>query len=288
MVRIAALLVASVAALVGCGSLSNTAESPALKGRVTKAAVVTIECDGGTPATNLATKSGEKMKAVLKDRHMDVIAPSDPSAVCAAYGRGMGGIEGFAVPPSVIAMIRDTAKASGSETVLVNVVAYNRGCSDSEPKCEKSIDGATVRDLLFSTDGTLLWKKWDFAPENGDEAEHAISMVLADVPADKLITASNVAPSIAKPADAKPMVAAAVPAPAPEPVAAPAPETPASLLKQVSSDTNSACVDYAKLTCDRTTLDACRDAVDFVNSHPSAANCKKLSKRIKARKLAAR
>lgn len=288
MVRIA-LLVASVAALVGCGSLSNTTESPALHGRVSgKTAVVTVECDGGTPASNVATKSGEKMKAVLKGHHLEIANASDPALVCTTYGRGMGGVDGFAVLAPVAAMIRETAKASGAETVLVNVAAYHRGCSESEPKCDKSIDGATVRDFLFAADGALLWKKWDFAPENGDEAERAIAMMFADVPADKLVTASTVAPAakVEPKVEAKTMVAAAVPAP--EPVAAPAPETPASILKQVSSDTNAACVAYAKLTCDRTTLDACRDAVDFVNGHPSAASCKTLSKRIKARKVATR
>ena len=39
----------------------------------------------------------------------------------------------------------------------------------------------------------------------------------------------------------------------------------------VSAGTNSACVDYAKVTCDKTSLDACRDAVEFVNTQPSAA-----------------
>jgi hypothetical protein len=203
----------------------------------------------------------------------------------------MGGVDGFNAPASVASMIRETAKASGAETVLLNVAAHHRGCSDSEPSCDKSIDGATVRDLLFSADGALLWKKWDFAPENGDEAEHAIALMFADVPADKLVTASA-APAVkveAKPV-ATPMIAAAVPAPAPEAVQAPAPEpeTPASLMKEIDSGVNNTCVAYAKLTCDRTSLDACRDAVDFVNTHPAAAKCKVLTKRVKARKIATR
>ncbi|MFO0741468.1 MAG: hypothetical protein U0270_36565 [Labilithrix sp.] len=285
MVRIG-FVVAAVAALVGCGTLSNTAESPAFHGRASgKTAVVTVECDGGAPAANLTTVSGNKMKALLAAKHVDVAAPSAPALVCTTYGRGMGGVDGFDVPANVASMIRETAKASGAETVLVNVAAYHRGCSDSEPKCDKSIDGATVRDLLFSAEGALLWKKWDFAPENGDEAERALAMMFADVPADKLVTAS-VAPASkveAKPV-ATPMVAAAVPSPEP----APAPETSATLIKQVSSDASPACVGYAKLTCDRTTLDACREAVAFVNTQPAAAKCKTLAKRVSARKVATR
>jgi hypothetical protein len=286
------LVVAAVAALVGCGTLSNTAESPAFHGRASgKTAVLTVECDRGAPASTLTTVSSKKMKAALASRRVDVVAPADPALVCTTYGRGMGGVDGFNAPASVASMIRETAKASGAETVLLNVAAHHRGCSDSEPSCDKSIDGATVRDLLFSADGALLWKKWDFAPENGDEAEHAIALMFADVPADKLVTASA-APAVkveAKPV-ATPMIAAAVPAPAPEAVQAPAPEpeTPASLMKEIDSGVNNTCVAYAKLTCDRTSLDACRDAVDFVNTHPAAAKCKVLTKRVKARKIATR
>jgi hypothetical protein len=289
MVRIG-LLVAAVAALVGCGALSNTAESPALHGHVSgKAAVLTVECDRGAPASALATVSGDKMKALLKSRRIDVAAPADPALVCTTYGRGMGGIDGFDVPASVASMIRDTAKASSAETVLVNVVAYDRGCSEREPKCDKSIDGATVRDLLFSADGAMLWKKWNWAPENGDEAERALAPMFADVPADKLVTASA-APAVkveAKPATS-PMIAAAITSSEPAPEPAPEPETAATLIKQLASDAKSVCVGYAKLTCDRSTLDACREAVAFVNTQPSAAKCKTLTKRMKARKVAAR
>src|SRR4051794_40075071 len=110
MVRIG-LVVAAVAALVGCGSLSNTAESPAFHGRASgKAAVVTVECDDGAPASALTTISGDKMKALLKAHRVDVAAPSDPALVCTTYGRGMGGIEGFEVPSAVASMIRETAK----------------------------------------------------------------------------------------------------------------------------------------------------------------------------------
>jgi hypothetical protein len=287
MVRIG-LVVAAVAALVGCGTLSNTAESPAFKGHASgKAAVLTVECDGGTPASNLATVSGDKLKMLLKARRVDVAAPSDPALVCSTFGRGMGGVDGFTVPANVASMIRDTAKASGAETVLLNVAAYHRGCSDSEPKCNKSIDGATVRDFLFSADGEILWKKWDFAPENGDEAEHTLALMFGDVPAEKLVTASA-APVVKvepKPA-AGPMIAAAISAPEPAPAAEP--ETPATIMKQVSSDASKACVDYAKVTCDRTSLEACRDAVAFVNTTPAASKCKTLTKRVKARKIATR
>jgi len=285
MVRVA-LLVASVAALVGCGALSNTTVSPAFHGRTLgKAAVVTVECDRGGPASGLTTISGDKMKSLLEARRVDVVAPSDPALICTTFGRGMGGIDGFDVPASVASMIRETAKASGAETVLVNVAAYHRGCSDSEAKCEKSISGATVRDVLFSADGAILWKKWDFAPENADEAEHAFAMMFGDVPTEKLISASASAVKVetktdTKPPAAVPMIAAAVPAAEPE--------TRATLVKQVSSDTNSACVGYAKLTCERTALDACRDAVAFVNTQPSAAKCKTLTKRVKSRNVATR
>ncbi|MBX3230633.1 MAG: hypothetical protein KIT84_00335 [Labilithrix sp.] len=281
-------MVAAVAALVGCGALSNTAESPAFSGRASgKAAVLTVECDRGAPASSAASASvsGDKMKALLESRRIDVVAPSDPALVCTTYGRGAGGIDGFDVPASVASMIRETAKASRAETVLVNVATYERHCSDSEPKCDKRIVGATVRDFLFSADGVMLWKKWDFAPESADGAERAFATMFADVPVDKLVTASA-APAVngdAKPA-AAPLVAAALPSPEP----APAPETPATLLAQVSSSADSTCVGYAKLTCDRTTLDACRDAVAFVNTRPSAAKCKVLAKRVKARKVATR
>src|SRR4051812_7978140 len=112
MVRIA-LVVAAVSALVGCGTLSNTAESPTFHGHASgKAAVVTIECDHGAPSSGLATVSGAKIKAVLKAHHVDVAAPSNPALVCSTYGRGMGGVDGFETPANVASMIRDTAKAS--------------------------------------------------------------------------------------------------------------------------------------------------------------------------------
>lgn len=287
MVRIA-LVVAGFSALVGCGTLSNTVESPTFHGHAAgKAAVVTVECDRGAPASNLATVSGDKMKTLLKAHQIDVATPANPALVCTTFGRGMGGFDGFEVPANVASMIRDTAKASGAETVLVNVAAYDRGCSDSDAKCEKSINGATVRDILFSADGTILWKKWDFAPESSDEAERTFSKMLADVPADKLVTASvtpDVAPATKVETKPVALIAAAVPQAEPVPV----PETPASILKQVSSTANSACVGYAQLTCDRTSLDACRDAVAFVNTQPSAAKCKTLTKRVKAKKIATR
>lgn len=292
MVRIG-LVVAAVAALVGCGTLSNTVESPAFHGHAPgKAAVLTVECDQGAPTSALATISGDRMKALLAARRVDLVTPPSAALVCTTYGRGMGGIDGFDVPAGVASTIRDTAKASGAETVLVNVVAYDRGCSDREPKCDKSIDGATVRGLLFSADGTILWKKWDFAPESRDQSEQAFAKMFADVPADKLVTAAvtpasvpaTVPAKVDAPAPAVAIVAAAVPSPE----ATPAAETPASLLKQVESDTNAACVGYAKLTCDRTSLDACREAVAFVNTQPPAAKCKALTKRVKARKIATR
>lgn len=290
MVRIG-LVVAAVAALVGCGTLSNTAESPAFHGQTKgKAAVVTVECDRGVPAESLATVSGDKMKAQLKARHLEVSA-SDPSLLCTTYGRGTGGIDGFDVPSNVASMVRDTAKASGADTVLVNVAAYHRGCSDSDAKCDKTVRGATAREILFSAEGAILWKKWDFASENEDEAEHVFAKMLADVPADKLVTAAatTTAPVAKVEAKVEPkqtnaMVAAAVPSAEPTP----APETPASLLKQVSSKANTTCAGYAKLTCDRTSLDACRDAVAFVNTQPTAAKCTTLANRVKARKIATR
>lgn len=281
MVRIA-LLVASVAALVGCGTLSNTAESPAFHGHIEgRTAVLTVECDRNVPATNVSSVSGDTMKSVLKAHSLEVVAPADAALMCTTFGRGMGALEGFDVPAEVASMIKNTAKASGAETVLVNVAAYHRSGSDSD------IDGTTVRDLLFSADGAILWKKWDFAPESKGEAEQSFATMFADVPSNKLVTAS-VAPAskveVAAAPAAQPMIATAVASPEPEAK----PETAASLMSDVRADANSACQGYAKLVCDKTTLDACKEAVAFVNTQPAAAKCKTLTKRVKARKTAAR
>jgi len=283
-----ALLVAATAWLVGCGTLSNTAESPTFHGRASgKAAVVTVECDHGVPYTGAATVSADAMKTILGAKKINVAAPSDPALVCSTYGKGTGGVDGFKVPAEVASMIRETAKASGAESVLVNVAAYDRHCSDSEPKCDKSIVGATVREVLFSAEGEQLWTKWNFAAENKDEAESALLPMYADVPADKLITAQAAAPA---PKSATPMIAAAVPPPAPVAEPAPAPETSATILATMMSDVSAACVSYAKATCDKGTLEACHDAVDLVNSKPSAKACKTLTKKpaSKSKKVATR
>lgn len=284
------VLVAAVAALVGCGTLSNSAKSPSFHGSAHAAAVLTVECDRGAPASGVASVSGDKMKASLKAHHLDAASPADAALICSTYGRGMGGVEGFDVPANVASIVRDTAKASNADSVLVDVVAYDRGCSDSDAHCsEKSIDGATVRALLFSADGAIMWKKWDFAPEADGEAERAFAVMFADVPADKLVTAAAT-PAVKTEAAPTTMVAAAVSSP--EPVAAapaPAPETAATLISEVRADASSTCAGYAKLVCDKTSLDACREAVSFVNERqPTAAKCKALSKRVKSRKVAAR
>jgi hypothetical protein len=283
-----ALLVAATAWLVGCGTLSNTAESPTFHGRASgKAAVVTVECDHGVPYTGAATASADAMKTILGAKKINVAAPSDPALVCSTYGKGTGGVDGFTVPAEVASMIRETAKVSGAESVLVNVAAYDRHCSDNEPKCDKSIVGATVREILFSADGAQLWTKWDFAAENKDEAESTLIPMYADVPADKLITASTAAAP--KSATPTPMIAAAVPPPAPA-APEPAPETSATILATMMSDVSAACVSYAKATCDKGTLEACHDAVDLVNSKPSAKACKALTKKpsSKSKKVATR
>lgn len=304
MPRLSCVVLVSTVLLMtaGCGHYAGTTRNPTFAAPTADGptAVVAIECESSKPYHGGVTPAAAAFLSLHKsklnvDPTRSFVDPTDAMLVCSTFGQGAQGIYGSGFDGkkwTVSSTLRDFVKGVGAsasaKSVLISLIVYQRNCTNDsatvtdergrnigtiesnrvrcgEPQSE------SLRELLFSADGTLLWKTWGSAMNDVDAVEKKLAPMLAQIPAEKFVAGRAVVlptamamttPPPSSPAAADPplMVTAAS---APD---APPPETADTLVSRLASSATPECGQYARTVCTMATLGACRDAVALANA----------------------
>jgi hypothetical protein len=235
-----ALIGAAIAALGGLGcNTQGQARNPTFTAAAAPdpaVVVAPIACrseyaskagDGMQSQFNLLLKSQLNVKPVELDKEQE-------TAVCAAMGGYGDGVKDWKARATLMAVVQGVAKNEHAQSVLVPVAKYATQCQkdqsvikDADGRTVASVDrgtetckegGASLHALLFSADGSLLWKSWagvrggavapgivGIAQASGGvpDVEKSVTALLDHVPA-KFVDAGGAPAAPAAEASAKP------------------------------------------------------------------------------------